>query len=88
MQVALAQAAKTEGIDYKQFFANYAHVWAQASPEAYLPSLLMDAHPLNNLRTNINSQMFDPIYDELGISEGDGMYLAPNERINIWGPKA
>lgn len=53
-----------------------------------LPNLLLDAHPLDNLRVNVNAQMFDPIYDKLGVTEGDAMYLAPNERINIWGPNA
>ena len=57
-------------------------------PETSLAPLLVDAHPLNNLRVNVNMQMFDPIYDELGVEEGDGMYLAPEERINIWGPNA
>lgn len=56
--------------------------------EASLPNLLLDTHPLNNLRVNVNAQMFDPIYDALGVAEGDAMYLAPNERINIWGPNA
>ena len=70
------------------FFAKLSNVWARVAPEAVLPNLLLDAHPLNNLRVNVNAQMFDPIYDKLGVVEGDAMYLAPNQRINIWGPNA
>ena len=39
-------------------------------------------------RTNANAQMLDPIYVEFGVAEGGGMYLAPEERINAWGPNA
>ena len=67
----------------------------QEKPQAYLmrlrmekARLLLDTHPLSNLRVNVNAQMFDPIYDKLGVAEGDAMYLAPNERINILGPNA
>ena len=60
-------------------------MWAQVVLEAALPNLLLDTHPLNNLRVNVNAQMFDPIYKALGVSEGDAMYLAPEKRINIWG---
>ena len=63
-------------------------MWAKVVPEAALPNLLLDPHPLDILRVNVNAQMFDPIYDKLGVVEGDAMYLAPDERINIWGANA
>ena len=88
MQAILELAKKDEKADYEAFFNKLSNVWAQVSPEATLPNLLLDIHPLNNLRVNVNAQMFDPIYDKLGVAEGDAMYLAPNERINIWGPNA
>ena len=88
MQAILELAKKDENADYEAFFNKLSNVWAQVAPEAALPNLLLDTHPLNNLRVNVNAQMFDPIYDELGVAEGDAMYLAPNERINIWGPNA
>ena len=43
---------------------------------------------LNNLRMNVCAQMYDMMYDTLGVAEGDGMYLAPDQRIFIWGAKA
>ena len=88
MQVILELVEKDENADYEQFFTKVSNVWASVSPEAMLPSLLLDVHPLSNLRVNVNAQMFDPIYDKLGVVEGDAMYLAPNERINIWGANA
>jgi len=88
MQAILELAKKDENADYEALFAKLSNVWARVAPEAVLPNLLLDAHPLNNLRVNVNAQMFDPIYDKLGVAEGDAMYLAPNARINIWGPNA
>ena len=57
-------------------------------PEPYMPQFLLDTHPMQHLRVNVNAQMFDAIYDVIGVSEGDVMYLAPEERIAIWGPNA
>ena len=88
MQAILELAKKDANVDYDKFFARTSDVWAQVVLEAALPNLLLDTHPLNNLRVNVNAQMFDPIYEALGVAEGDAMYLAPNERISIWGPNA
>jgi len=88
MHAVLELAGKTEGIDYGQFFNKNSDIWAQVFPTAMLPTLALDAHPMYNLRVNVNAQMFDPIYTELGVAEGDGMYLAPEERINIYGSNA
>ena len=88
MQAILELAKKDESTDFEAFFNKVSNVWARVTPEAALPNLLLDPHPLNNLRVNVNAQMFDPIYDKLGVVEGDAMYLAPNQRINIWGPNA
>lgn len=56
--------------------------------EPMLQQQTLDVHPLSNQRVNVSIQMFDAIYDKLGVTEGDCMYLAPNERIAIWGPNA
>lgn len=88
MQAILELANKTEGTDYEAFFDKVANMWATVVPGAALPNLMMDAHPLMNHRVNVSVQMFDPMYEALGVSEGDTMYLAPEERVNIWGPNA
>lgn len=43
-----------------------------------------NVHCLDKLRTNrtiVNDQKF---YDTFGIKENDGMYVAPEDRVNIW----
>ncbi|MBR3327627.1 MAG: hypothetical protein IKG22_09940 [Atopobiaceae bacterium] len=88
MQAILEYADKTEEVNYETFFKDFAHLRALVAPEKLLPNLLIDTHPLDNLRINVCAQMFSQIYDELGVVEGDAMFLAPDKRINIWGENA
>ena len=85
MQAVLQIAAEDEDFDYNEFFSCVAKEYAQVMTEDDFAYYAADVHPLNNLRTNVNAQMFDTIYDEFGITEGDGMYLAPEKRIVMWG---
>lgn len=43
-----------------------------------------DTHPTVVLNTNLTVQQFDEFADTYGVKEGDGMYLAPEDRIVIW----
>ena len=36
------------------------------------------------LRVNANLQQFDEFLNFYGITEGDNMYLAPEDRVAIW----
>ena len=88
MQVTLALGQKTEGFDYERFCSRFAVAWGNVVNEASFTATLADTHPLDNLRMNVCSQMFDPMYEKLGVKEGDGMYLAPDKRVVFWGPNA
>ncbi len=88
MQATMMLASKTAGFDYDRFCAKYGEVWAQVVDQNTFATLTLDTHPLNNLRMNVCSQMCDEMYNALGVKEGDGMYLAPEQRILIWGEKA
>ena len=88
MHAVLEIASKSDTVDYDKFFSTISNGWAQVIPQQTMATQLLDTHPLNNLRINVNAQMFDPIYEKLGVTEGDAMYLAPEQRINIWGPNA
>ena len=88
MQVILQIAAEDKGFDYNKFFSSVAKEYAQVITKEDFAYYAADIHPMGNLRTNVNVQMFDTIYDKFGITEGDGMYLAPKKRIVMWGPNA
>lgn len=88
MQLAMEQAKKIEGFNYDQFLSTYGTVWGKVVDARTLPTTVADTHPLDSLRMNVCAQMYDMMYDTLGVAEGDGMYLAPDQRIFIWGANA
>ena len=47
-------------------------------------ALSQDTHPLPYLRVNCVVQQFDEFYDTYGVKKGDGMYLAPEARLEVW----
>ena len=84
MKVVLHIAAGREGFDYDAFFRAYADNYMLVStPEAAM-QMCTDNHPLNYLRVNVVLQHFDEFLELYGVQEGDGMYLAPEARVNIW----
>ena len=74
-----------EGFGYERFFECFAHSWATVYSPAYANVLLVDAHAPANLRVNASAQMVDEFYSTYGAAEGDAMYLAPENRVAIWG---
>ena len=81
----LAMARDIEDFDYDLFFRSYARNWRSlyTSNIQYF-AVSQDSHPLNYLRVNVILQQFDEFYDTYGVTEGDGMYLAPEDRLVIW----
>ena len=45
---------------------------------------MQDTHPLPYLRVNAVVQQFDEFYETFGIEPGDGMYLTPAARLEVW----
>ena len=88
IQIIIEAAKKNESIDLKDMLIAFAGSWAEIIPEGYASLYAADSHPLNNLRVNVTLQMFDEVYDLYGIKEGDGMYLAPEKRVVLWGSDA
>ena len=72
-------------VDYKTFFAAYAKIFARLNTreEEYL-CLMQNPHPLHYLRVNATVQQFQQFHDAYDIHEGDGMYLAPENRVLVW----
>ena len=88
MQAVLEIAGKSQSFDYAKLYKTMGDIWASVIPAPMFATYAADTHPLANLRINVNAQMFDPLYSKLGVVEGDGMYLAPDKRIAVWGPTA
>ena len=85
MKCLLAIAAQQENFDYDAFFRQYATVWRLQGLPAYLITLAaQDTHPLRYLRINATLAQFDEFIDFYGIQPGDGMYIAPEDRVAVW----
>ena len=84
VKVALRIAAEKEDFDYDAFFRAYADFWLTKDTlqKAYIR--INDNHPMMYLRINATLQQFDEFLDFYGITEGDAMYLAPEDRVAIW----
>ena len=81
----LAIAAQQEDFDYDAFFRQYATVWRMQALPAYLVTLVaQDTHPMRYLRINATLAQFDEFVDFYGIQPGDGMYVAPEDRVAVW----
>lgn len=71
--------------DFKAFFNNWATIWRGIQSSEYAAYLLtVDAHSPYKVRVNEAIKQFEEFYKTYGITEKDGMYLAPEKRLGIW----
>ena len=80
----LGIAEGIEGFDYELFFQTYATLWRARNSYAVEAALADDVHPLGFLRVNTVLQQFEKFYETFSIEPGDGMYLAPDNRVAVW----
>ncbi len=85
IKTMLKIAKSIPNFDYKKFFEAYAVNWREiTSPEMEEWQVYNDPHPAHYLRTNVTLQQFDEFIEAYDIKPGDGMYLAPKDRILVW----
>ena len=71
--------------DLEKIFANYAAVWCRKRVDSTIIDLLAyDEHSPEIIRTNAILSTLDCFYDVYDVKEGDGMYIAPENRISRW----
>ncbi len=71
--------------DYDGFFRAFARQYAQqTTKENELGTMKGDMHPLPFHRINIILQQYDEFIETYDIKPGDGMYLSPEKRVNVW----
>ena len=86
LQLLLERANRESDFDYKEFYRNCAEDFERVLPaDTVKNQVFSDVHPLSYLRVNVSLQMNDSLYDVYDLSEGDGMYLPEEERIQFWG---
>ncbi len=68
----------------EQFYIAFAQSWAgKLRPSALRNEILTDPHSPNHWRAlEVRNQ--DPWYKAFDVKPGDKLYLAPQERVQIW----
>ena len=71
--------------DYRLFFTKAAGIWASTATRDNLEMFLRtDIHSTGNVRVNKSFQNFEQFYETFNIKQSDGMYIPPENRLNIW----
>jgi putative endopeptidase len=69
----------------ERFFLSWAQAWQQKGrDEEVIRLLATDPHAPNEFRCNQIVRNIDAFYDTFGVTEGDRLWLAPEERVTIW----
>ena len=74
-----------ENPDFKQLFETMARSWestATRSTRQYVAQV--DVHAPDKLRVNRVLVNLPEFYEAFDIGPGDGMYVAPEDRVLIW----
>ena len=79
-------AEKMDGFTPAQrFFLAYAGVWASNINEEGMRNLtLTDVHSLARNRVNVTLPHVAEFIEAFGVKEGNGMWLAPENRVTLW----
>lgn len=81
----LLLAEEEEDFDYDAFFRAYASLWKGIYSREYCEqSAYQDSHPMDYLRVNVTLMQQPEFYETYDIKEGDGMYMAEEDRIAVW----
>ena len=68
----------------QRFFLGWAQVWkGRSRPEEAVRLLAIDPHAPQDARGNIARNLHE-FHEAFGVVEGDGMWLAPDERVRIF----
>ncbi len=81
--------AEPEVIDgftgFQRFFMSWAAGWRQViRAEEAIRRLATDPHSPNEFRTNAIARNLDAFHQAFAVTETDGMWMEPGERVSIW----
>ena len=77
--------SQLESPDYKKMFESLAYCWAASTTREVLSYLsIADVHSWRSIRVNQNVQCMNIFYDIYDVKPGDGMYVAPQDRVIVW----
>lgn len=82
----IEDAPLLDGVSAAQrLFFSFAHIWQEKRRDEFMRHLLaIDPHSPSEFRCNGVVRNIDAFAKAFDVREGDGLYLAPNERVRIW----
>ena len=85
MAASLQVVSKMSNPDYKAYFESNAEMWTFTTTKEFAAYLSKnDVHSARKIRVNRTIMNFPQFYDTYGIKPGDGMYVAPEDRVSLW----
>ena len=86
IEAALADAPEIDGFTgLQRFFLSYASIWRTKNRDELAEQYLqIDPHSPAECRTNGIARNMDLFHKAFGVQPGDGMWLAPEQRVRIW----
>ena len=80
----ITSLARTQA-DREKLFTNFAKIWCEKRADSsLLQQLEYDVHSPAVIRVNAILSTVDAFYETYDVKEGDGMYIAPEDRISRW----
>ncbi len=80
----ISQGGETDVEERQALFLNWAHCWrTKRRQELAMQYLTTDPHSPPEFRANI-ARNLDEFHEAFGTESGDGMWLAPEDRVRIW----
>ncbi|MFT4229563.1 MAG: M13-type metalloendopeptidase [Microbacterium sp.] len=81
-----AEAPEIDGLTgIQRLFLSWAQVWQQKGRDAETVRLLtIDPHSPNEFRCNQIVRNIDAFYEAFDVTDGDELWLAPDDRVTIW----
>ncbi|MCL9809637.1 M13 family metallopeptidase [Flavobacterium luminosum] len=89
LQIFLKKNGRPANIDgftpEQRFFISWATIWrSKMRDEAIKNQVKTDPHSPGMYRAYVPLQNVDAFYEAFGITEGDKLYVKPEERVKIW----
>ena len=81
----MANGCPTTDEELTLLFENYARIWCEKkTDESVISQIAFDEHSPEVIRVNAILSTLDAFYELYDVTEGDGMYIAPEDRISRW----
>lgn len=85
MAASLQVVSEMSNPYYKAYFESNAKMWKSTTTKEFAATLSTnDVHSANKVRVNRTIVNFPEFYETYGIKPGDGMFVAPEDRVSIW----